>query len=272
MPVWSTCYVSVVCGLCATFVDCGQTVIGRPVFFPQADRSSIWRLMRKVASKSVGVIFELNGPGSWSLVWGLTCPRSHGWPTWPIHNGAFRPYSTPTRNPIWRPENRKWFEICVNTIYLCLYYSYKLNFNGYPHIFDYARLRRASADIGRHPEPKMALTKTGSGNNSSCFHFRFLGRHFDFPVSADVGLCLAGSVISESGMVENVGVAAGAASPVLSVQELFRLPGYRPPFWAPVVAHFAFGVGLLSWGVRLVSSDDNCAALHKSSHISTSSE
>ena len=32
------------------------------------------------------------------------------------------------------------------------------------------------------------------------------------------------SVLSESGMVENVGVAAGTASPALSVQELFPLP------------------------------------------------
>ena len=39
-----------------------------------------------------------------------------------------------------------------------------------------------------------------------------------------------GSVISESGMVANVGVAAGTASPVLSVQESFPLPGYSPPF------------------------------------------
>ena len=33
-----------------------------------------------------------------------------------------------------------------------------------------------------------------------------------------------GSVISESGMVENVGVAAGTASKSISVQKLFLLP------------------------------------------------
>jgi hypothetical protein len=38
-------------------------------------------------------------------------------------------------------------------------------------------------------------------------------------MSADVG-----SVISESGMVENVDVAAETASPALSVQKLFPLP------------------------------------------------
>jgi hypothetical protein len=43
----------------------------------------------------------------------------------------------------------KCLEISVNTSYLCLYYTYKLNFNAYPHIFDYARLRHASADIVR---------------------------------------------------------------------------------------------------------------------------
>ncbi len=34
----------------------------------------------------------------------------------------------------------------------------------------------------------------------------------------------AGSAISKSGMVENVGVAVGIASPALSVQTLFPLP------------------------------------------------
>jgi len=36
--------------------------------------------------------------------------------------------------------------------------------------------------------------------------------------------------ISESGMVENVGVAAEIASPSLSVQKLFLLPVSSPPF------------------------------------------
>ncbi len=38
------------------------------------------------------------------------------------------------------------------------------------------------------------------------------------------------SGISESGMVENVGVAAEIASPSLSVQKLFLLPVSSPPF------------------------------------------
>ena len=40
------------------------------------------------------------------------------------------------------------------------------------------------SDVGRHPESKMAVTKTGSGNNSS-----FCGRHFGFQMSADVWQC-----------------------------------------------------------------------------------
>ena len=55
-----------------------------------------------------------------------------------LHDGAFRLYLSPSINSIWRPENRKCFEISVNTSYLCLYYNYKWNFNGYPYIFDYA--------------------------------------------------------------------------------------------------------------------------------------
>ena len=41
-------------------------------------------------------------------------------------------------------------------------------------------------------------------------------------MSADVGPF--GSAISKSGMVENVGVAVGIASPSVSVQKLFLLP------------------------------------------------
>ena len=39
-----------------------------------------------------------------------------------------------------------------------------------------------------------------------------------------------GSDISKSGMVENMGVAVEIASPSLSVQKLFLLPVYSPPF------------------------------------------
>ena len=63
------------------------------------------------------------------------------------------------------------FEIIFKTSYLCLYYSYKLNFNGYRHIFDYARLRLPAptfSEFDRHLQRKIAATKTGgrSGNNS----------------------------------------------------------------------------------------------------------
>jgi hypothetical protein len=61
------------------------------------------------------------------------------------------------------------FETIINASYLCLYYSYKLNVNGFPRIFNYTQLRLASStlsDSGRHPEPNMTATKTGSGNNT----------------------------------------------------------------------------------------------------------
>ncbi len=41
-----------------------------------------------------------------------------------------------------------------------------------------------------------------------------------------------GTVIFESGMVENVGVSVGIASPSVSVQKLFLLPVYSLPFCA----------------------------------------
>jgi len=60
-------------------------------------------------------------------------------------------------------------------------------------------------------------------------------RHFAFTMSADVGHVVSG--ISESGMVENVGIAAKIASPSLSVQKLFLLP-------VCVVAIFAFSMSV----------------------------
>jgi len=42
-----------------------------------------------------------------------------------------------------------------------------------------------------------------------------------------------GSVISKSGVVENVGVAVGIASPSVSVQKLFPLPVPWPTLWLP---------------------------------------
>ena len=51
----------------------------------------------------------------------------------------------------------------------------------------------------------------------------------------------SGRVVSgrfESGVVENVGVAAEIASKSLFVQKLFPLPVSGPPFWIPVVGIF----------------------------------
>ena len=55
-----------------------------------------------------------------------------------------------------------------------------------------------------------------------------------------------GSVISESGMAENVGVAAETALPALFVRVISTFGFCGRLFLAPVVAHFAFGVELLS--------------------------
>ncbi len=48
-----------------------------------------------------------------------------------------------------------------------------------------------------------------------------------------------GSVIFWSGMVENVGVAVGIASPFVSVKKLFPLPVPWPTLWFPMSADVA---------------------------------
>ncbi len=58
--------------------------------------------------------------------------------------------------------------------------------------------------------------------STSAFHFRFRGRHIRLRCWSRSGR--VGSVISKTGMIENVGVAVGIASPCVSVQKLFPLP------------------------------------------------
>ena len=69
----------------------------------------------------------------------------------------------------------------------------------------------------------------------SYFHFRFpfpvSWQTLAFPMSADIG-----SVISKSGMVENVGVAVGIASPCVFVVKLFQLPVSTSGFAANTIA------------------------------------
>ena len=76
--------------------------------------------------------------------------------------------------------------------------------------------------------------------STSVFHFRFplpvstsgLIQIFSLgcrPISGGVG-----SVISNSGVVENVGVAVGIASPGLPVQKLFPLPVFTSGFVADI--------------------------------------
>jgi hypothetical protein len=69
--------------------------------------------------------------------------------------------------------------------------------------------------------------------STSGFHFRFRGRHLSFrcrPMSDNVG-----SVIFRLGVVENVGVAVGIASPSISVQTLFPLPVSTSGFVADIL-------------------------------------
>jgi len=69
----------------------------------------------------------------------------------------------------------------------------------------------------------------------SCLHIRFRGRHLHYrcrPMSNNVS-----SVIFGSGMVENVGIAIGIASPSVSVQKLFPLPVSLPTFELPMSAN-----------------------------------
>ena len=64
--------------------------------------------------------------------------------------------------------------------------------------------------------------------STSGFYFRFRGRHFSFrcrTMSDNVG-----SVIFESGMVENMGVAGEIALLSCPSQRLFLVSIWRPPF------------------------------------------
>ncbi len=67
----------------------------------------------------------------------------------------------------------------------------------------------------------------------SYFHFRFplpvSWPTFEFSMSGNVG-----SVIFRSGMVENVGLAVGIASPSVSVQKLLPLPVSTSVFVADI--------------------------------------
>ncbi len=94
---------------------------------------------------------------------------------------------------------------------------YQRNLNGYPHIFDHARPIYATVDMVRRRGQKMAAIQTGSEYN----RYRAI-------------LCYVVSGISESGMVENVGIAAEIASPSLSVQKLFLLPVFISGFVADI--------------------------------------
>ena len=67
---------------------------------------------------------------------------------------------------------------------------------------------------------------------TSGFYFRFRSRHFSFrcrPMSDNIG-----NVIFGSGILENVGVAVGIASPSVSAQKLFPLPVSWPTFEFPM--------------------------------------
>ncbi len=49
--------------------------------------------------------------------------------------------------------------------------SWRCDSKGYPHIFDYARLRNGSADIARHRKPEMSVMEpeVDTGNENKFF-------------------------------------------------------------------------------------------------------
>ena len=122
-----------------------------------------------------------------------------------LQDGAFKPYLTPSRNPIWRPENGKCFKISIHTISLLVgLLQLQIKSQRLPPHFRLCPTQTCqrshcptSTDIRKQ---KWQPRKPEVEYNSSYFHFRFCGRHFVFPMSDHVG-----SVLSESGMVENVG-------------------------------------------------------------------
>ncbi len=102
---------------------------------------------------------------------------------------------------------------------------------------------------------------------------------YELPMSTDVPRCRpmssnVRSVIFGSGMVENVGVAIGIASPSVSVQKLFALPVSRPKFELSMSAgvgqcrqcHIRVGHGRKCWGSRW----NRLAICFRSKAISTS--
>ncbi len=61
-----------------------------------------------------------------------------------------------------------------------------------------------------------------------------------------------GSVISKSGMVENVGLAVEIASPSVSVQKVFPLPVPWPTLWLPEVG-LCRTMSAVSWSSSALS-------------------
>ena len=84
---------------------------------------------------------------------------------------------------------------------------------------DIALPTQSDIDRDRHRELKTSATKAELIMSSDC----------GFPTSADVG-----SVIFESGIVKNAGLAVGIASPSVSVQKLFPLPVSTSGFVADI--------------------------------------
>ena len=83
-------------------------------------------------------------------------------------------------------------------------------------IFGYGMVENVGVRLNRSPISCSSKVISISG-----FNFRFRNRHFSFrcrPMSDNVS-----RVIFGSGMVKNVGVADGIASPSVSVQKLFSL-------------------------------------------------
>jgi len=104
-----------------------------------------------------------------------------------------------------------WIQLKYNIYLLVL--QLQIKFSTATSTFRLWQLRRANTDVVRHRNPKWRPKKPEVEVTDELFPLPVSWPTFWVPMSADVGH--VGSVISESGMVENVEVAAGTASPAL---------------------------------------------------------
>ena len=133
-----------------------------------------------------------------------------------LQDVAFRPYLSHSRNPIWRPENRKFFEINLKK-----------------DMTTTDEIAPATPIFTTTPVSAMTLADTRNSKWRPPKSFSFQN--------------------SESGVVEMWGVAVETASPSPSVQKLIisasilqfavctcRFSSVKPPFWLLLLLAYAF--------------------------------